>query len=127
MLEELKTAFKASTQGKWAIKSYRCRADASDIKAGTAGNNSKVGDILWELPLEVGPFSCNHNHWAGAYIADEMADARFIALAHNAMPTLLDALGLLEIAIAEISNEYPKSDERYDLVRRYEKLVEKLK
>lgn len=74
-----------TTPAPWKIEWYECRADRNDIKAGTA---KKVGEILWKVPMSIGPISPDHNHWAGDHLSLEADDVYLVAAA----PELLDML-----------------------------------
>ena len=85
-LEELKAALAASTPGEWAVKQEReyqaCNSrvlcDKGYIVAQGYSSDTSHGKTYREL-------------WAEAE-----GNTNFIALAHNLMPTLLEAIDLLE-------------------------------
>lgn len=59
----------AHTPAPWPIDWYECRADSSDVDfAKTEGRAIKVGDVLWRVPLSIGPITIDHNHWAGYHL-----------------------------------------------------------
>lgn len=71
-LEELKAAYAASTQGEWVAPGF----------------NSQGGEVACLL--------ANHDGLRLVSGNFKRPDAKFIALAHNLMPTLLEAIDLLE-------------------------------
>ena len=71
-LEELKAAYAAATPGEWTAPGF----------------NSQGGKVACLLDNPDGLRLVSGNF--------ERADAKFIALAHNLMPTLLEAVELLE-------------------------------
>ena len=95
-LEELKAAFEAATPGEWTAPGF----------------NSQGGKVACLLDNPDGLRLVSGNF--------ERADAKFIALAHNMMPTLLEAIDLLE-DVAMGNSEYD------DLSKRAAELLEKLK
>ena len=72
-----------------------------------------------------------------AYEAAELGDsdldemltpvAQFVAITHNLMPQLLDAVELLKAAATIIEGEYPESDDRRKVAVKAIALLEKLK
>lgn len=84
-LEELKAAYEAATPGKWAVKQQReyqvcnsrviCDKGYAVAQGYSSDSNHKTYKDLW---------------------AEAEGNTNFIALAHNLMPTLLEAVELLE-------------------------------
>ncbi len=100
-LEELKAALEAATKGEWVTE-----------KGGTA-----------YYPLQIRSNTEGWDHFIVAFHSWESNredNAHFIALAHNLMPTLLEAVELLE-DVAMGNSEYD------DLSKRAAELLEKLK
>ena len=95
-LNELKVAYEAATPGEW------WEDDDGFVAAGHGDSYRTVADAR----CDVAPFSD--------------ANTEFIALAHNLMPTLLEAVGLLE-DVAMGNAEYD------DLSKMAAELLEKLK
>ena len=116
-LEELKAAYAATTHGEW-----------------TAPVNGHSSDctIYTRSPVYGNPIYLARVYGDGGITrfneasADKQANATFIALSHNLMPTLLEAVGLLRLAAETIEGEYPESDDRYEIAVRANKLLEKL-
>ena len=85
-LEELKAALAASTPGEWAVKQER------EYKACNSRVLCDKGYIVAEGYSSDSATTKTYNElWAEAE-----GNANFIALAHNLMPTLLEAVELLE-------------------------------
>ena len=100
-LEELKAALEAATKGEWATE-----------KGGTA-----------YYPLQIRSNTEDWDHFIVAFHSWESNredNAHFIALAHNLMPTLLEAVELLE-DVAMGNAEYD------DLSKMAAELLDKLK
>ena len=95
-LNELKVAFEAATPGEWTAPGF----------------NSQGGKVACLLDNPDGLRLVSGNF--------ERADAKFIALAHNLMPQLLEAVDLLE-DVALGNSEYD------DLSAQAAELLEKLK
>ena len=95
-LEELKAAYEAATPGEW------WEDDDGFVAAGHGDSYRTVADAR----CDVAPFSD--------------ANTEFIALAHNLMPTLLEAVELLE-DVAMGNAEYD------DLSKMAAELLDKLK
>ena len=100
-LEELKAAYGAATPGEWW-------EDAGFVAAGHGDTYRTVADAR----CDVAPFSD--------------ANTEFIILAHNLMPTLIEAVELLR-AVHYEHNEYDDEYWATDLFKRIERLKEKLK
>ena len=57
------------TAQPWPIHWYACPASLEDVAfAKSEGRKIAVGDVLWRVPLSVGPISIGHNHWAGYHL-----------------------------------------------------------
>ena len=115
-LEELKAAYEA------VITDGDLKVDHWDNDAGATlyfGVPDRDGDLPYDQMLLE---QDNDNVFTPAN--DLM---NFIALAHNLMPTLLESVDLLRLAAATIENEYPESDDRYEIAVRANELLEKLK
>lgn len=111
-LEELKAAYEAATPGEWATE-----------KGGTA-----------YYPLQIRSNTEDWDHFIVAFHSWESHredNAKFIALAHNLMPTLLEAVDLLETLRYSMSQyddgEWFLHDGGEDVVGKVDEFLEKLK
>ena len=98
MIEKLKAAYEAATPGEWDADRDGCVYSGKDT-------------------MIVGDYSRSHSR--------AREDATFIALAHNTMPALLEAVELL----TDVSRELEETDKEYwatALYRRIETLKTKL-
>lgn len=77
-LDQLKAAYEGSTQGKWETSVLMAESGPKEWTVCMEGG----GDMLADMT------GC----------PDEKANAVFVALAHNLMPTLLEAVELLKVA-----------------------------
>ena len=109
-LEELKFAHKMTTQGEWAVKQER------EYKA----CNSRVLCDKGYTVAQGYSSDTSHGKTYRELWAEAEGNTNFIALAHNLMPTLLEAIDLLE-DVAMGNSEYD------DLSKRAAELLEKLK
>ena len=100
-LEQLKAALEAATPEEWG-------EDDGFVAAGHGDTYRTVADAR----CDVAPFSD--------------ANTEFIILAHNLMPTLIEAVELLR-AVHYEHNEYDDEYWATDLFKRIEQLKEKLK
>lgn len=107
-IEELKAAFEAATVGEWDIRPF------GTSHAGAIGCGMELIAMMY-----------NRN--------EEEADAHFITLAHNLMPTLLEAVEALEkmkTSFEDLLNGYPERElhEPYQVtLNRAHSILEKLK
>jgi hypothetical protein len=76
------------TPGPWTIDWYICR-------------DNKSGEELWRVPRSIGPAHVDHDHWAGAYINVDEADAHVMAAARDLLTALQFAVSRVELANAE--------------------------
>lgn len=89
-----------ATPGPWEIVWYECKADRSDVKAGSA---KKVGDVLWRVPKVIGMMAPSENHWARDYIDAPDEDIDYIAAANpQTILQLLDYIETLEDRIDDL-------------------------
>ena len=112
-LEELKAAYGAATPGEWVT-----------------GKNG--GPAYYPLQIR-----CVSNDWDSlitafhSWDAQKESNATFIALAHNLMPTLLEAVDLLETLRYSMSQyddgEWFLHEGGEDVVRKVDEFLEKLK
>ena len=105
-LEELKAAYDAATPGEWDY-----------VVAESAETPSSF------VVDEEGEHILRHRY---GVTRKAQRDVVFIALAHNLMPTLLEAVELLR-AVHYEHNEYDNEYWATDLFKRIEQLKEKLK
>ena len=101
-LEELKVAYEAATPGEW------WEDDDGFVAAGHGDSYRTVADAR----CDVAPFSD--------------ANTEFIALAHNMMPQLLEAVGLLEDLTSTIRFA-PNGIATTKCIARIDTIMEKLK
>ena len=109
-LEELKAALAASTPGEWAVKQER------EYKA----CNSRVLCDKGYTVAQGYSSDTSHGKTYRELWAEAEGNTNFIALAHNLMPQLLEAVELIE-DVALGNSEYD------DLSERAAELLEKLK
>jgi hypothetical protein len=91
-LDDLEYKAKAAGGDQWSVQWFECKADSDDVrhaatkplKQGEKRELLSVGDVLWRVPLEIGPISPDHNHWAGNYLACSEEEAEFAASANPA-------------------------------------------
>ena len=106
-LEELKAAYEATTHGKWV---------------------TGKGDTAY-YPLQIRCVSSDWDSLIAAFHswdAQKESNAKFIALAHNLMPALLEAIDLLET----VSSARACQDHEFDVdawFQQVRSLLEKLK
>lgn len=111
-LEELKAALEAATPGEWEV-------------------NSETHITLWDIgKARFGCRSIAHTgHGVGANQPqndENCSNATFIALAHNLMPNLLEAIDLLET----VSSARARQDHEFDVdawFKQVRSLLEKFK
>lgn len=82
-IEELRVAFEAATPGEWGVG----KGNAENLLYGE-------GNFITEFPVY------------GCYPKEAAPNATFIALAHNLMPTLLEAANHLA-ECQELLHDYP--------------------
>lgn len=80
-LEQLKAAFEGSTECKWETSALMAESGPCEWTVCVEGGGDMLADLT-DCP-------------------DEQANACYIALAHNAMPGLLDAAGLAKQIAAQ--------------------------
>lgn len=95
-LEELKAAYEAATKGEWVVKQEReykacnsrvlCEEGYTVAQGYSSGTTKKTYNELWK---------------------EAEGNTNFIALAHNLMPTLLEAVEVIQ----EIERGWPDEDE----------------
>ena len=113
-LEQLNAAYAASTQGEWSTYAPCSGQDGFPDNYSIGCDTETRSTYVASVP------GATHYAWS-------QNNAKFIALAHNMMPDLLEAVDLLRLAAATIENEYPESDDRYEIAVRANELLEKLK
>ncbi|MEI6644083.1 MAG: hypothetical protein WCL10_18840 [Novosphingobium sp.] len=83
--EQLAALDRAATQGVWTVDWSVCTADDSDVAyAKKEGRKIEVGDALWRVAQGVGPLYPDHNHWTGAHLGGNEADAELVVALVNA-------------------------------------------
>ena len=115
-LEELKAALAASTPGEWAVKQER------EYKA----CNSRVLCDKGYTVAQGYSSDTSHGKTYRELWAEAEGNTNFIALAHNLMPQLLEAVGLLEDPTSTIRFA-PNGIATIKCIARIDTLMEKLK
>jgi hypothetical protein len=84
----------------WAIKWYVATVDAADLAAPREPGEKplKLGQELWRVPLSIGPFRPDHNHWASWHFDHDrgMGDGVKDAILASTAPVMKEVLLELE-------------------------------